>query len=98
MLVPQHLFQAGFAPLVVVRGAGLPTDGLVLPAGDMGTRQGTTLYQRTQQTTTTLMGGSYLVEVQSERAGVYCFCVGTRETGQRADAATVERVREMLGA
>jgi hypothetical protein len=96
MLVPQHHYAAGFHPLVVVRGPGLPGDGLVLPAEDLGTRQGTTHYQRTQQASVNLEGGNYQVEVRSERAGVYCFCVGNREPAHYADAATVARVKVLL--
>jgi hypothetical protein len=96
MLVPVRYYQQGFQPTIVLYGPGLPEEGLVLPPRDEGMRDGTTLYQRTQRTEPTLAAGSYLVQVRSEQAGVYCFCVGTREPDTYADAETRARVQALL--
>jgi hypothetical protein len=96
MLVPMPHYKAGFRPTLTIYGPDLPPDGLLLPAGDEGTRAGTTLYQRTQRASPTLPAGSYLLEVSGNRAGVYCFCCGTREPAEYADDATRARVQALL--
>jgi hypothetical protein len=96
MLVPQEHYAAGFRPLVILSGPGLPAEGLHLPAEDKGTRMGTTAYQRTQQAEPRLVPGRYMVEVRSDSSGVYCFCVGTREPDEYADTATRARVHALL--
>jgi len=96
MLIPTHHHEAGFLPTITLYGPGLPPTGLLFPAGDAGARKGTTSYQRTQQAAPTLAGGGYLVEVRGPTAGVYCFCIGTREPKAYADKATRERVKALL--
>jgi hypothetical protein len=96
MLVPERLHQAGFRTTITLQGPGLPAAGLVLPPRDEGKRQGTTAYQRTQRAELTAAGGSYLLEVRAAGAGVYCFCCGTREPVEYADAATRARVQKLL--
>jgi hypothetical protein len=96
MLVPQPRYAAGFRPLITLTGSGLPDEGLVLPAGDYGTRMGTTYYQRTQQAAPTLSPGQYMLTVRAETAGVYCFCCGTREPTEYASEATRARARALV--
>lgn len=97
MLVPSRFCEVGFRPLITLRGPGIEGGALKLPPGDHGTRRGRTTYRRTQRATTTLEGGVYHVEVSAVAgAGVYCFCVGTREPEAYADAATMARVQALL--
>jgi hypothetical protein len=96
MLVPENHHTAGFRTTITLTGPGLPPSGLVLPAGDAGKRFGTTVYRRTHQAGIDLTGGSYLIEIRGSSTGVYCFCVGTREPDEYADAATRTRVHELL--
>lgn len=95
LLVPLRFFAAGMRPTVTLCGAGLPPGGLVLPPGDHGTREGSARFQRTQRWRGTLAGGSYTVELRGG-AGVYCFCIGTREPGEPTDAATKARIAALL--
>ncbi len=96
LLVPETHYQAGFRPVITLAGPGLPDEGLIMPSADKGRRMGTTTYQRTQQANPTLLPGTYLLAIQSAHPGVYCFCCGTREPTQYADAATRARVRALL--
>jgi hypothetical protein len=96
MLVPERAYTAGFRPHLTLWGGALPAAGQALPAGDEGTRQGTTLYRRTQRTEPLLEPGHYTVAVASDTPGTYCFCVGTREPDEYADAATRARVQQLL--
>jgi hypothetical protein len=96
MLVPERMHAAGFRPHLALWGGALPDEGLTLPSGDAGMRQGTTLYRRTQRSEPLLQPGSYTVAITSDVAGAYCFCVGTREPAEYADAATRARVKELL--
>lgn len=96
MLVPENHHTAGFRATITLTGPDLPPAGLVLPAGDAGKRFGTTVYRRTHQAGLELTGGSYLIEIRGSTTGVYCFCVGTREPDEYADAATRTRVHELL--
>lgn len=96
LLVPQRSYQAGFHPTVTLAGPGLSAAEWVMPARDEGMRAGTTLYQRTQRAELSLAGGSYLVAIQADTAGVYCFCTGIREPDVYADAATRARVQALL--
>jgi hypothetical protein len=96
MLVPERAYAVGFRPHLALRGGALPAEGLALPAGDEGMRQGTTLYRRTQRTEPLLEPGSYTVAVASDTPGTYCFCVGTREPDEYANDATRARVQELL--
>lgn len=96
LLVPETHYQAGFRPLITLAGPGLPDEGLIMPPTDKGRRIGTTTYQRTQQASLTLLPGMYLLAIHSTHPGVYCFCCGTREPTQYADAATRARVQALL--
>ncbi len=96
MLIPQHFHAAGFQAEIVLRGPGLPAQGLTLDAEDKGMRIGTTDYKRTQQADIHLDGGAYQVEIRAVNSGAYCFCVGVREPTHYADEATRARVRELL--
>jgi hypothetical protein len=96
LLVPQRHHAAGFRPTLIISGPGMPAQGLMLPAGDMGTRMGTTAYQRTHQPDILVQPGRYLVAVRAEQAGVYCFCCGTREPAEYASEATRARVKALL--
>ncbi len=96
MLVPQQHYQGGFRPRVVLSGPTLPGGQWELHAEDHGMRIGTTAYQRTQRISPTLAAGTYQIMVASDRAGVYCLCVGTREPEQYADDATRARVKKLV--
>lgn len=96
MLIPERRYAAGFCTTLTITGPGLPPDGLALPPGDEGMRQGTTLYRRTQRAALEAAGGAYLVTVRAAGAGVYCFCIGTREPDTYADETTRARVRSLL--
>lgn len=96
MLIPEQHHTTGFRTTITLTGPGLQPAGLLLPPGDAGKRFGTTVYRRTHQAGLELAGGDYLIEICGEGAGVYCFCVGTREPGEYADAATRARVQELL--
>ncbi len=96
MLIPERSYQAGFRPSITLSGTGLPAEGCTLPAADMGTHRGTTIYQRTQQDNLRLQPGRYIIEIRSSSAGVYCFCCGSREPTHYADAATRARVAALL--
>ena len=96
LLVPENYYQAGFRPVITLVGPGLPDEGLIMTPADKGRRMGTTTYQRTQQANPTLLPGAYLLAIQSAHPGVYCFCCGTREPTQYADAATRARVQALL--
>jgi len=96
MLVPEPGYAAGQRMSIQISGPGLPATGWQLPSRDAGTRQGTTSYRRTQRDEFTAAGGNYFVRISSNRPGVYCFCIGTREPDRYADEATRRRVREML--
>lgn len=97
LLIPEQFHSAGFAPSVLLFGPGLPPEGLFLPPGDQGMRLGRTRYQRTQRASLNLESGIYLVELRAPHTGgTYCFCVGTREPAEYADAATLARVQRLL--
>lgn len=96
LLVPEKHYTAGFRPVIRLTGGNLPAEGLLLPPGDEGKRDGTTRYQRTQRANPTLPAGSYLLEIRGEQAGVYCFCCGAREPAEYADHTTRARVRDLL--
>jgi hypothetical protein len=102
MLIPDHEHATGFQPTITlsaVEANPAPITPTILPPGEAGTRQGTTFYRRTQRSRFALPPGSYLVEIRSDdKAGVYCFCVGTREEPHHADPAVRARVQEMVGA
>lgn len=96
LLIPQNHYTAGFHPVIRVYGTELPDAGLVLLPGDAGVHIGTTVYQRTQRTDLKLQTGSYRIEISSAQPGVYCFCIGSREPAEYADATTRQRVRVLL--
>ncbi len=96
LLVPENHYRAGFRPVMTLAGPGLPDEGLIMAPADKGRRLGTTTYQRTQQANPTLLPGMYLLAIYSVHPGVYCFCCGTREPTEYADAATRARVQALL--
>ncbi len=96
LLIPERYYVQHFRPDITLSGAALDEGALELPSGDYGTRSGTTSYQRTQQATPHLAPGNYLVALHSNTEGVYCFCVGTREPQEYADATTRARVQALL--
>ncbi len=96
LLVPEHHHAAGFRPVVTLSTPEDERAPLRLEAGDEGMRTGTTTYRRTQRAEPLLKPGQYQVEVWSASTGVYCFCVGTREPAEYADAATRARVQALV--
>ena len=96
MLVPERFLADGFCPLITLYGPGLPSEGFTPEQGDRGRRDGSTSYQRIQRERLTLDGGRYRITIQGTGEGVYCFCIGNRESGEPADAETKARVKALL--
>ena len=96
MLVPERFLSDGFCPLITLYGPGLPLEGFTPEQGDRGRRDGSTIYQRIQREQLTLDGGRYRITIQGTGEGVYCFCIGNRESDKSADTETKARVQALL--
>lgn len=96
MLIPLRYYNAGFRITLLLSGPGFPQPATTMPSSDEGMRIGTTSYQRTQRATFQAAGGSYVVAIHAAGAGVYCFCLGTREPDTYADASTRAQVLALL--
>ncbi|ABU60388.1 MULTISPECIES: hypothetical protein [Roseiflexus] len=97
LLIPEKEHQSGFRAHMVLSGPGFPTDGL---APDMHLSPLTIAgraYRLVQSYVPPLpSAGVYRIEVRHEAgSGVYCLCVGARESGH-ADAAMRARIERML--